>query len=213
MERVTVLPCVVVPGAEQIWTVVVGGGSGQRFGTPKQYASLGSERVIDHSRAAAASASDGVVVVVPAADAEREGAVAGGATRSASVRAGLAAVPDTATIICVHDAARPLADAAIFRRVIDAVVAGADAAIPAVPVTDTIKVVRDGAVESTPDRSQLNRARRDAWSHTHQRGGGSVSRGTGGPGTITAPGGSCSAGMGWRGAGNTDAAPAAPGGW
>lgn len=144
-----------MPGAEQIWTVVVGGGSGQRFGTPKQYEPLGDERVIDRSRAVAESASDGVVVVVPAADADRESAVAGGATRSESVRAGLAAVPAAATIICVHDAARPLADVDIYRRVIDAVVAGADAAIPAVPVTDTIKVVRNGVVESTPDRSTL----------------------------------------------------------
>ena len=56
-----------------------------------------------------ASVSDGVVVVVPPADASSEGGVAGGATRSESVRAGLAAVPAEATIVCVHDAARPFA--------------------------------------------------------------------------------------------------------
>ncbi len=86
----------------------------ERFGTPKQYELLGDGRVIDRSMAVARAASHGVVVVVPPEDAEREGAVAGGATRSESVRAGLAAVPADATIICVHDAARPLASAEMY---------------------------------------------------------------------------------------------------
>jgi 2-C-methyl-D-erythritol 4-phosphate cytidylyltransferase len=156
MTSVTVLPCADVAGAEEIWTIVVAGGTGRRFGGAKQFELLGEERVIDRSCAVARRASDGVIVVVPPADAEREGAVAGGDTRSASVRAGLAAVPDAATIICVHDAARPLATAQLYRRVIDAVRGGADAAIPAVAVTDTIKVVdADGVVMSTPDRATL----------------------------------------------------------
>ncbi|HUV17952.1 MAG TPA: 2-C-methyl-D-erythritol 4-phosphate cytidylyltransferase [Ilumatobacteraceae bacterium] len=144
-----------MPLAERIWTIVVGGGSGRRFGTPKQYEMIGSVRVIDRSVAVARSMSDGVVVVVPPQDAVREGAVAGGATRSDSVRAGLAAVPADATIVCVHDAARPLASAELYRRAIAAVHDGADAAIPGIPVTDTIKVVADGVVVSTPDRSAL----------------------------------------------------------
>ncbi len=136
--------------------MVVGGGTGERFGRPKQYESLGGERVIDRSRRIAAAAGDGVVVVVPPADAEREGAVAGGATRSASVRAGLAAVPEGATVICVHDAARPLASPELYRRVIDAVLAGADGAVPGVPVADTIKAVdAAGFVVDTPDRTLL----------------------------------------------------------
>ncbi len=134
---------------------MVGGGSGQRFGTLKQYERLDERRVIDHARASAEEICDGVVVVVPAVDAVRERGVAGGATRSESVRAGLAAVPDDATIICVHDAARPFATPELFRRVIEAVTAGADGAIPGVAVTDTIKIVADGEVVSTPDRSSL----------------------------------------------------------
>jgi 2-C-methyl-D-erythritol 4-phosphate cytidylyltransferase len=155
MTSVTVLPFADVPPAEQIWTIVVAGGSGRRFGTPKQYESLGDARVIDRSIAVASEASDGVVVVVPAEDAEREGAVAGGSSRSDSVRAGLAAVPAEATIVCVHDAARPLASPELFRRAIAAVIDGADAAIPGVAVADTIKVVADGVVVSTPDRASL----------------------------------------------------------
>lgn len=139
-----------------VWTVVVAGGSGQRFGRPKQYESLGDERIIDRSCRMASLVSDGVVVVVPAADVEREGGVAGGTTRSESVRAGLAAVPADATVVCVHDAARPLAGPELFRRVLDAIARGADGAVPGLPVADTIKIVdAAGAVVSTPQRSLL----------------------------------------------------------
>lgn len=143
-----------------VWTIVVAAGAGTRFGGPKQYEVLGEHRVIDHAIAAATAVSDGVVVVVRPEDAEREGAVAGGATRAASVRAGLAAVPADAEIICVHDAARPFANGDIFSAVIDAVRAGADGAVPGVAVADTIKVVSDDGgsmrrVVATPDRSAL----------------------------------------------------------
>jgi 2-C-methyl-D-erythritol 4-phosphate cytidylyltransferase len=104
----------------------------------------------------AEGACNGVVVVVPPADSTRERAVAGGATRSDSVRAGLEAVPTDADIICVHDAARPLATAVLYSRVIAAVAAGADGAIPALAVTDTVKIVDDdGVVVATPDRDRV----------------------------------------------------------
>ena len=141
---------------EIVWTIVVAGGAGTRFGGPKQYEELGSQRVLDWSVAAARAASDGVVIVVPAADAEREGGVTGGDSRSESVRAGLAQVPAEATIICVHDAARPFADTTLFDRVVAAVASGADAAIPGVAVADTIKQIDDtGVVVHTPPRSAL----------------------------------------------------------
>lgn len=139
-----------------MWTIVVAGGTGQRFGGPKQYEPLGDRRVLDWCVAAATAASDGVVVVVPAPDAGREHAIAGGATRSDSVRAGLARVPAAATIVCVHDGARPFASADLFAAVIAAVVGGADAAVPGVPVSDTIKQVDvDGTVVGTPVRAAL----------------------------------------------------------
>lgn len=141
---------------ESVWTIVVAGGSGARFGGLKQYETLGSQRVLDWSVAAARAASEGVVLVVPAADVVREGGVAGGATRSESVRAGLAHVPLSATIVCVHDGARPFASGEVFARVVAAVVAGADGAIPGVPVADTIKqVAADGLVVHTPPRDGL----------------------------------------------------------
>ena len=139
-----------------MWTIIVAGGTGQRFGGPKQYEPLGDRRVLDWCVAAATAASDGVVVVVPAADASREHAIAGGVTRSDSVRAGLAQVPAEATIVCVHDGARPFASTDLFATVIAAVADGADAAVPGVPVSDTIKQVdSDGIVVGTPVRAAL----------------------------------------------------------
>lgn len=139
--------------------MIVAGGSGTRFGSAKQYLSIGGRRILDRSVDTARACSDGVVIVVPAADVAREGGVAGGDSRAASVANGLAAVPSDATVICVHDAARPLASEALYRAVIDAVGAGADGAVPGVAVTDTIKrVVTEGGqltVAETLRRDEL----------------------------------------------------------
>ncbi|HET7487660.1 MAG TPA: 2-C-methyl-D-erythritol 4-phosphate cytidylyltransferase [Acidimicrobiales bacterium] len=143
-----------------VWAIVVAAGESSRFGRPKQYAVLGGREVLDWSVDAARKAADGVVLVVPPGDAggARPGCdavVAGGSTRSASVRNGLAAVPDGTEVVVVHDAARPLAGAGLFRAAVDAVRAGAAAAVCAVPVTDTVKEVEGGAVVSTLDRARL----------------------------------------------------------
>jgi 2-C-methyl-D-erythritol 4-phosphate cytidylyltransferase len=146
----------------QVWAVVVAGGSGQRFGQLKQFASLAGRPVVEWAVAACRPSSSGVVLVVPpgTGDGDRHGAdrvVEGGTTRAESVSRGLAAVPAEAEVIVVHDAARPLAAEALFRAVIDAVAAlGADGAIPGLPVSDTIKVV-DGTstVTATLDRATL----------------------------------------------------------
>ena len=85
--------------------------------------------------------------------------IEGGATRSASVRKGLELVPTDASIVLVHDGARPFASAELFDRVIEMVRNGADGAIPAVAVTDTIKRVdADGTITATVDRSDLRAA-------------------------------------------------------
>lgn len=105
---------------------------------------------------------DGLVLVVPAdrlsdtdVHAGADLVVAGGASRSESVRAGLAVVPGDAEVILVHDAARPFASAELFRTVVAAVRAGHAGAVPGVPVLDTIKRVEDNVVVSTLDRSEL----------------------------------------------------------
>ncbi|MEZ5215694.1 MAG: 2-C-methyl-D-erythritol 4-phosphate cytidylyltransferase [Ilumatobacteraceae bacterium] len=146
-------------GVGEVWTIVVAGGTGRRFGGLKQYELLSGRSVLERSVDRAREASAGVVVVLPPHDAGAPGTVAGGSTRSESVRNGLAAVPESATIVLVHDAARPFASAGLYARVIAAVRAGAAGAIPGVAVTDTIKVVEtvDGVrtVVDTPDRSTL----------------------------------------------------------
>ena len=142
-----------------VWTVVVAAGSGTRFGARKQFLDLGGLRVIDHSVATAAAHSDGVVVVLPTdALGETIGAssaevvvVAGGASRSDSVRNGLAAVPADCDVVLVHDGARPLASGTVYARVIAAVRAGAVGVVPAVPIADSVRHRRTGAV----DRSAL----------------------------------------------------------
>ena len=139
--------------------IVVAGGRGERFGAPKQFLTVGSSRLVDLAVAAAAAVCDFVVVVIPGDrtwDGVAVGAVAvGGASRSESVRAGLGEVPADVEVVAVHDAARPLAPPSLFELVIDTVRAGADAAVPALPITDTIKrVTGDRAVE-TLDRAGL----------------------------------------------------------
>jgi 2-C-methyl-D-erythritol 4-phosphate cytidylyltransferase len=146
----------------EVWAIVVAAGEGRRFGHPKQFAVLGGRPVIEWSLEASRSVARGVVAVVPesslGSSSIGKGAdrvIAGGATRASSVRRGLAAVPENAEVVVVHDAARPLASRELFRAVVDAVVAGADGAIPGVAVVDTIKRVRGTRVVETLDRTEL----------------------------------------------------------
>jgi 2-C-methyl-D-erythritol 4-phosphate cytidylyltransferase len=110
-----------------------------------------------------------VVVVAPASHLSEAGAiasrcarpdavevVAGGVERTDSVAAGLAALRPEDEIVLVHDAARALAPAALFSRLVAEVAGGHAAVVPGLPVTDTIKQVdADGQVVGTPDRSRL----------------------------------------------------------
>jgi 2-C-methyl-D-erythritol 4-phosphate cytidylyltransferase len=143
----------------QTWAIVVAAGSGARFGGAKQFREIGATRLVDRSVEQATRSCDGVVVVLPRG-VDWDGppvaaAVAGGATRAASVRAGLAAVPDGTEIVVVHDAARPLASAALFDAVIAAVEAGADGAVPGLAIADTIKRVAGDQVLETVPRDEL----------------------------------------------------------
>lgn len=143
----------------ETWAIVVAAGSGARFGGAKQFSAVGSERLVDRAVDTAARCCDGVVVVLPAGatwDGPTVAAVvAGGAKRAASVRAGLTAVPPSAEIVVVHDAARPLAGDALFAAVIAAVESGADGAVPGLAVSDTIKRVDGTRVVATVPRDHL----------------------------------------------------------
>jgi 2-C-methyl-D-erythritol 4-phosphate cytidylyltransferase len=148
-----------------VWSIVVAGGTGSRFGAPKQYALIGGRPVLEWAVDACRPGSAGVVLVLPLdaadlADSDSYGAdttVRGGATRADSVRCGLAAVPAAADVIVVHDAARPLASRALFDAVVAALDGGdVDGAVPGMRPSDTIKAVdATGRVTSTLDRAGL----------------------------------------------------------
>jgi 2-C-methyl-D-erythritol 4-phosphate cytidylyltransferase len=150
--------------------ILVAAGRGERMGAsrPKAFLSLGGQTLLERSARAlgAAQSVRGVVVVVPAEAIEEarelvDGlakpchVVAGGARRQDSVRAGLDALPAGFDgVVLVHDAARPLVPV----DVVEAVVRAArehGAAIPVVPVADTIKEVDGGRVTATVDRDRL----------------------------------------------------------
>lgn len=151
--------------------IVVAAGRGLRAGgtLPKQYQSLGSESVLRRTLKAFATHPDvdGVLAVIHGDDSElfREAAdglpkmlapAFGGATRQESVLAGLqslSAAPPA--LVLVHDGARPFVSAELISRAVAAADA-LSAAIPVLPVTDTIKQVnKSGEVVATPDRASL----------------------------------------------------------
>ncbi len=139
----------------ELWAVVVAGGSGTRFGRPKQLELLGGRRVIDRSIEMVKPHVSGVVVVGSdqLGTAQTLGAdalVPGGETRSGSVRAGLDALPESATHVLVHDAARPLVTAEVVARVVASLESGSSAVVPVVPVVDTLRG-RNGATVNRDD--------------------------------------------------------------
>jgi len=152
--------------------LIVAAGRGTRFGgdLPKQYLPLGGATVLRHAVNAFAAHPRiaGVLVAIRPEDRalfDRTVAglsvlppVPGGAERQDSVRLGLEALavhkPER---VLIHDGARPFPDAALISRVINALDT-APAAIPTLPLGDTVKRVEEGRIRETVDRSQLWRA-------------------------------------------------------
>jgi len=152
-----------------IYALVLAAGRGARFGgtLPKQYLPLAGQSVLRHAVTAflAHEQVAGVQVAIRPEDRgvyETELAgldllppVAGGAERQDSVRLGLEALVRLApTHVLIHDGARPFPDAALIDRVIDAL-DRAPAAIPGLPLGDTIKRVSGGVISDTVDRNGL----------------------------------------------------------
>jgi 2-C-methyl-D-erythritol 4-phosphate cytidylyltransferase/2-C-methyl-D-erythritol 2,4-cyclodiphosphate synthase len=155
-----------VIGGERVGGILAAGGAGLRAGQAKQWATLGGETVLRRAGRVLAGSGvvDEIVAVVPAGDeargaAELQGlevpvrAVAGGAARADSVRAGLEALGDV-SVVLVHDAARPFASAGLARAVAEAA-AARGAALAALPVTDTVKRGDGDRVAETLDRRLL----------------------------------------------------------
>jgi len=157
----------------RVAVIVVAAGAGTRLGqgAPKAFVGLDAHTILRHAlRHVFAAPVAQVVIVAPEervgealTDAREEAGereelvsvVAGGATRQESVTAGLHAVWPDVEMVLVHDAARGLTPPAVFSRVIEALQAGADAVIPALPVVDTLKRVDGSTVVAAVDRSVL----------------------------------------------------------
>ena len=150
-----------------IAAIIAAGGSGERFGAAIQKAliQLGNRTLLEHCISALSAVADEIVVSAPAGYEDQIRTlvgteitvVTGGATRSESVRLGLAAI-NGADFVLVHDAARALASRELAARVVAALKAGDVAVIPALPEVDTVKVIdAQGYVSSTPDRASLRR--------------------------------------------------------
>ncbi|WP_326597560.1 2-C-methyl-D-erythritol 4-phosphate cytidylyltransferase [Streptomyces sp. NBC_01803] len=161
--------------------VIPAAGSGLRLGpgAPKALRPLSGTPMLVHAvRAMARARAVSLVVVVappgeveavrslldehPPPPAVEQFVVPGGATRQASVRRGLDALPADVEVVLVHDAARPLVPVDTVDAVAAAVRAGAPAVVPALPVTDTVKQIAAPAVGgapepvvATPDRALL----------------------------------------------------------
>lgn len=164
----------------RVIALIAAAGRGTRLGAevPKAYVELRGRTLLERSvRALLASGVVDEVIVLVSPDMEPEAAriigrigiagaqdttnaapirlVHGGSERADSVWAGLQAIPDDDAVVLIHDAARALTPAAMVRGVAKRVLEGAPAAVPVVPVADTIKEVAADAVVSTPDRSRL----------------------------------------------------------
>lgn len=154
-------------GLPTVAAILVAAGSGERLGAdvPKAFCAVAGRTLLEHvsERFAAHPDVRDVVVVAPPALVEPAAGlvpgatvVAGGATRQESVRRGLAALSDDVDAVLVHDVARPFVPAVVISRVVAALAAGADAVVPALPVTDTVKQVDSaGVVVATLDRAGL----------------------------------------------------------
>ncbi|MDH4365969.1 MAG: 2-C-methyl-D-erythritol 4-phosphate cytidylyltransferase, partial [Acidimicrobiia bacterium] len=122
------------------------------FGSAKQFALLAGERLVDRAVRLATEAVGPPILALPDGFAwdgpQVQVAVPGGATRTESVRNALAQVPHGTEVILIHDIARPLATVAQFHALAAAIGAGADAAVLAWDLPDTLKAVRpDGTLE------------------------------------------------------------------
>jgi 2-C-methyl-D-erythritol 4-phosphate cytidylyltransferase len=158
-----------------VWAVIVAAGRGERLGLdrPKAFANLRDRPLLAESLERL-EASDWVDAIVVAAPPEWEepvillseelgcgkvvAAVTGADTRAASVRAGLAEVPEDAAVVVVHDAARPVLHEEVVERVLTALNEGWDGAVPVLPIADTVKRIDGDQVVETVDREALGLA-------------------------------------------------------
>jgi 2-C-methyl-D-erythritol 4-phosphate cytidylyltransferase len=155
----------------RVAAIIPAAGSGVRLGAdvPKAFLALGGLSLLTRSALTMSAVADILIVAAPA-DALDEASeqlaqvdaeihiVAGGEHRQESVANALRMVPEDASIVLVHDAARPLVPIEVIQNVVDAVRNGAKAVIPVLSLVDTIKRVNNNGIAiETVDRNQLRR--------------------------------------------------------
>ena len=155
-----------------VWAILAAAGRGDRLGLdrPKAFAKLNERAVIEEvlERLDGSTWVEGIVVAAPegweepcilaaeeVAASKVSETVTGGGTRTESVRRALDKVPPDATVVLVHDAARPLVDDEVIERVVAGLEDGWDATVPVLPVADTVKRVDGDTVVETVDREGL----------------------------------------------------------
>jgi|SRR5579875_1973342 len=176
-------------GLQTVAAILVAAGAGERLGAdvPKAFVHVAGRTLLEHAAARFVNHPRvrDVVVAVPAkyvADAGRHvpsaSVVVGGATRQQSVAAGLAQIAEDVDAVLVHDVARAFVPVDVIDRVLAALDAGADGAVPVVAVTDTIRTYdpTTGELGGVVDRNQLRAMqtpqgfRRAALAEAHERG-------------------------------------------
>jgi 2-C-methyl-D-erythritol 4-phosphate cytidylyltransferase len=170
-----------------VWAVIAAAGRGERLGLdrPKAFANLNGRPLLAESleRLEWSEWVDSIVVAAPPdweepviLLAEELGCgkvvsvVAGGASRAASVRAGLAEIAEDAAVTLVHDAARPVLPEDVVERLMTALNEGWDGVVPALPLGDTVKRVDGDRIVETVDREGLVAAQTPqafVWSTLH----------------------------------------------
>lgn len=151
----------------KVAAIIVAAGTGRRFGTAKQFALLAGRPVVDWAIETLARHSqiNELIIVLPDESRAAEiksrwpkvkAIVKGGEQRQDSVSRGLEAVSPEMEIVLVHDGVRPLVTAELISRIIEA--AGKEgAAVPAVPIEDTVKMIDGEFIAGTINREQLVR--------------------------------------------------------
>jgi 2-C-methyl-D-erythritol 4-phosphate cytidylyltransferase len=155
----------------RVAAIIPAAGSGVRLGAdiPKAFLELGGLSLLTRSALAMSTVADVLIIAVPVDGLDEASAqlaqvdaeihiVAGGEHRQESVANALRMVPADVSIVLVHDAARPLVPIEVSQNVVAAIRAGAKAAIPVLPLVDTIKRVNNNGIAiETVDRNQLRR--------------------------------------------------------
>jgi 2-C-methyl-D-erythritol 4-phosphate cytidylyltransferase len=155
----------------RVAAIIPAAGSGVRLGAdiPKAFLELGGLSLLTRSALAMSTVADVLIIAAPVDGLDEAGAqvaqvdaeihiVAGGEHRQESVANALRMVPEDVSIVLVHDAARPLVPIEVTQNVVAAIRGGAKAAIPVLPLVDTIKRVNNqGIAIETVDRNQLRR--------------------------------------------------------